>query len=421
MRIVYLHQYFRPPTGVGSIRSFEFAKRLAARGHDVHVVTTNRTGEPFRGWREEALEGFTVHSTHVPYSHAMSIRERLRSFVTYAVRASRQSRKLRADVIFATSTPLTIAIPAVIAQLGRGTPLVFEVRDLWPEVPIAMGALRGRIAKRAAYGLQRLAYARSTHIVALSPDMKRGIAARGVDTNNITVIPNSSDVDFFASPPEVEVRAFRERHSFGDYHIVLYAGTLGRVNDTRYLVKIARASADLGCTHQFVVVGDGVERALVEQAARDSGVLGKNFHLLPPVPKTEIPTMFAAASVTVSTVAPIKALWANSANKFFDSLAAGRPIMINHEGWQADVLRRSGAGIVVDPYDADTAARALDELLTDPSRLAASSDAARSLGIDEYARDIHASQLAGILENSQAVPMRLRLRPNATRRISGRR
>lgn len=400
MRIVYLHQYFRPPTGVGSTRSYEFARRLAARGHDVHVVTTSRVGEQFRGWREEALEGFTVHSTHVPYSHAMSIRDRLRSFLTYAVRASLQARKLRADVIFATSTPLTIAIPAVAAQLGRGTPLVFEVRDLWPEVPIAMGALRGKTARRAAYALQRLAYARSTHIVALSPDMKRGIADRGVDEDDITVIPNSSDVDFFASPTAADVRSFKERHSLGDDHIVLYAGTLGRVNDTRYLVQVARASADLGRTHQFVVVGDGVERTSIERAARDCGVLGKNFHLLPPVPKTEMPIIFAAASVTVSTVAPIEALWANSANKFFDSFAAGRPIMINHEGWQAEVLRRSGAGIVVDPHDAAGAARTLDELLTDATRLAAAGDAARSLGIQEYSRDTHARQLADILEHS---------------------
>jgi glycosyltransferase involved in cell wall biosynthesis len=398
MRIVYLHQYFRPPTGVGSTRSYEFAKRLAARGHDVHVVTTRRTGEPFRGWHEDSLEGFTVHSTYVPYSHTMSIRQRLRSFVAYALRASRMARRLRADVIFATSTPLTIAIPAVTAQLGRGTPIVFEVRDLWPEVPIAMGALTGNITQRAAYGLQRLAYSRSAHIVALSPDMKRGIAQRGVSEDDITVIPNSSDVDFFASPAHREIESFRERLAAGDRQIVLYAGTLGRVNDTRYLVRVAHASANLGHSHQFVVVGDGVERAPVERAAREIGILGKNFHLVSPVSKTEMPAIFASASLTVSTVAPIPELWANSANKFFDSFAAGRPIMINHEGWQADVLRSSGAGIVVDPHDPESAARALDELLTDPVKLTAAGAAARSLGVDRYSRDIHASQLTEILE-----------------------
>ena len=145
MRIIYLHQYFNTPNMSGGTRSYEMARRLVDRGHEVHMVTSSRDGKPSgrhaRGWTETVEAGIQVHWCSVPYSNHMSSRRRLGAFAKFSRLAARKATALRGDVVFATSTPLTIALPAVYAARRRSIPMVFEVRDLWPEMPIAVGAL----------------------------------------------------------------------------------------------------------------------------------------------------------------------------------------------------------------------------------------------------------------------------------------
>src|SRR5690625_3934933 len=142
----------------------------------------------------------------------MDFKSRLRAFGTFAIRAGGKARTIRPHIIFASSTPLTIIVPALVARFLRATPVVFEVRDLWPEVPIAMGVIKRKTAQQLAYVLQRLAYTRSQHIIALSPDMKKGIVAKGVPERNITVIPNSADVERFQGVAEDASAEFRKAY-----------------------------------------------------------------------------------------------------------------------------------------------------------------------------------------------------------------
>ncbi|MBB5749577.1 glycosyltransferase family 4 protein [Micrococcus sp. TA1] len=395
MRIVYLHQYFRKPTDNGSNRTYEMARRLAVRGHDVHVVSSSSTvDEAFT----EQLDGFSVHWLPVPYDNTMGIGERLKSFVEFALRSSVTGRMLRGDVVFATSTPLTIAIPGIASTLLRRSPLVFEVRDLWPAVPIAMGALGAPWMRALAHGLEKIAYTASTHVVALSPDMKDGIVATGVPAEKVTIIPNASDNELFAGREE-EGQAWRARHDWlGDRPMVFYGGTIGKVNDVGYLVRLA---ARLRSTHpevRIVVVGTGNEEQAVRAEALRLGVEGENVFFLPPVPKFEVLAIFAAADVSVSTVDDIPVLAANSANKVFDSFAAGTPVVINHEGWLADLLRASGAGLVLSPQDLDGSAQRLGDYVTDREALRSGGRAARRLAVEQFDRQMLADRLAEVLE-----------------------
>lgn len=399
MKIVYLHQYFNLPSASSSTRSYEMARRLAARGHEVHMVTTARDPRhPFAGWRVEEIDGFHVHRTFVPYSNHQSYRQRLAAFVQFAVRAGTRARQIRGDIVFASSTPLTIALPARWAITGRSTPLVFEVRDLWPEVPIALGVISNPVTKAAAYALQRFAYARAEHIVALSPDMASGVVERNYPSSRVTVIPNSSDLDVFTSGPD-EGREFRDQFDWlGSRPLAVYCGTLGKVNNVSYVVGLAREALRARPDYRFLIMGDGVERDLVRKRAVEAGVLNRNLFMMDPRPKTEIGQVYAAATVTLSTVAPIKELWANSANKVFDSFAAGRPVAINHGGWQAQVLEEHGAGVAMDPHDVGSGLRTLSTLMDDPGRARVAGEAAKRLATDVFARDLHAQQLASVLE-----------------------
>jgi glycosyltransferase involved in cell wall biosynthesis len=156
----------------------------------------------------------------------------------------------------------------------------------------------------------------------------------------------------------------------------------------------------------FVAIGDGKEREQVVVRARDLGVLGLNFEVLDPLPKSVMPAVLAAASVACSLVIDVPAMWDNSANKFFDALAAGVPLMINHEGWQADILRDSCAGLVTPAANPASATAAVNALIRDERRLAAAGAAAARLADRLFDRDRLARQMLRTLEAAVADPSR---------------
>jgi glycosyltransferase involved in cell wall biosynthesis len=136
--------------------------------------------------------------------------------------------------------------------------------------------------------------------------------------------------------------------------------------------------------------------------ARSRGVLNDTLFMRDPIPKSEMPHLLAAADVTTSFCAPIEALWANSANKFFDGLAAGRPVLINHGGWLADLLEESGAGLVVPPGDPGAAAAQLASFLEDSARVELAREAARRLARERFDRDMLAQKMTRLIEDVAA-------------------
>jgi glycosyltransferase involved in cell wall biosynthesis len=400
MRIVYIHQYYCNPAMAGGIRSYEQARRLVARGHTVHVITTDITpGKRSLGWRTTEDDGVIVHWYSVPYSNEMSFARRIRAFAEFMVLATAKAAALGADLVFATSTPLTVAVPGVLAAKLRRVPFVFEVRDLWPEVPIEMGALRNPLARRLAGALAGFAYRNAEEVVALSPGMAAGVRARRPATR-VEVIPNAADLDLFAVDPEA-VRRFRDDHRWlGDRPLIVYTGALGMVNGVDYLIRAARRMREIDPDVQVLIVGHGREWADTERLAAEYGLLDSTVRMWPKVPKSELPVILGAATLSTSFVRPIRALWDNSANKFFDALAAGRPIAVNYGGWQADLLRETGAGLVLDPYDAESAGDLMAVRVRDDVWLKEAREAAHTLAVQRFSRDLLFERFEAVLNRS---------------------
>lgn len=398
MRITYLHQYFNTPDMTGGTRSYEMARRLVTKGHTVNMITSWREEEGRRSWSETKEAGIFVHWLPVHYSNQMGYGERIQAFLKFAWAAALKAASMPADVVFATSTPLTIALPGAYAAWKQKSPLVFEIRDLWPELPIAIGALKNPILKMIAYQLEKFAYRRSERIVALSPGMKDGVLRSGYPEDKIAVIPNSADLDFF-DPNHSDSNAFRNEHpEIGNAPLIVYAGSMGIINGVDYLPHIAAVSRRQSLGLQFAVIGKkGQEEQKVRQTAKELSVLGKNFHIYPSVPKRKMPDILAAADVALSLFVDLKPMWANSANKFFDALASGTPIAINYGGWQAKLLKETGAGIVLPANDAEEAALRLGNFIADKSQLRKAGQAARKLAEDRFSRDQLANQLEQVL------------------------
>jgi glycosyltransferase involved in cell wall biosynthesis len=408
MRILYLHQYFVSPEAAGGTRSYELARRLVAAGHEVTLVTSNAMmpaqyrdiTAPLR----TKMAGIDLVVLPVRYGNAMGYADRMRAFARFAALASIEALRHRSDVVFATSTPLTIALPGLLASFGRRVPMVFEVRDLWPELPIAMGALPSGWMRAAARTLEWLAYHGSAHVVALSPGIAAGVAKTGIAHDRISVIPNACDLEMFGSA-SARAPAFRAEHLpwlKEQERLVLYAGTFGAINDAGWLVEVAAAARTVAPRLQFALVGSGAERDAIEARARERGVLGTNLRVLPPVSKREVPGLLGAATVATSLFKPLPEMEANSANKFFDALAAGRPLAINYGGWHADLLRNSGAGLVLPSSDPGAAARDLATLALDEHAVMRAGAAARALASERFDRDDLAIRLAHVLERAVA-------------------
>lgn len=396
MTIVYLHQYFKTPEVSGGTRSYEMARRFVEAGHRVIMVTSDNRTLKEGNWYQTEEAGIEVHWLPVPYNNKMSYSDRIKAFFRFALKAGKKASSFDADVIFATSTPLTIAIPAIRAKKILNVPMVFEVRDLWPGVPISLGVIKNPILKYVSRKLEKYAYKHSSHIVALSTDMKKGILKNyPIKESSVAVIPNSSDNEMFENVDS----DFRKKNTWlGNRPMVLYAGTLGLVNGLGYLAEVAKEMKSINEEVRFVILGEGREKEQIEDRAKEVGIFNQNFFMLEPVPKKDLPKIYAVTDIATSVVIDNESLWANSANKFFDSLAAGVSIAINHGGWQKDELEQSDAGIVLSPSDYRKAAIDLNNLLTDRNRLEVMGKNAKKLAIEKYDRDKLAKKLLEILE-----------------------
>jgi len=386
MRLIYLHQHFATPEMSGGTYSYEMARRFVAHGHEVHMVTADRSGRG-RGWFETEEAGIHVHWCPIAYSNHMGFKRRIISFMEFAWAAARKAVTLPGDVVYASSSPLTIALPGVHVSRRKSIPMIFEVADLWPELPIAVGALKSPVTIAAARRLERFAYQNSAHIVAFSPTMKEGIVATGYPAEKVTVIPNNCDIEQFRVSEEVG-RAFRRRYAWlGDRPLVVYAGTFGFINGVDYLARLAAVVKKRDADIRFLVIGSGSEEEKVRRAAQELGVLDRNFFMEPPVAKSEIQKALSAADICTSVFIDLKEMWANSASKVFDTLAAGRPLAINHEGWHAETIRETGCGLVLNAHNMESAAGKLVAAVRNKQWLADARAAARRVAEERFERN----------------------------------
>ncbi|MDW3167950.1 glycosyltransferase family 4 protein [Vibrio sp. Y184] len=401
MRIIYLHQYFATPDSNAGTRSYEMAKRFVSKGHEVTFVTSSSfLSSDYKlnnGWNKIEIDGITLHVLHMSYSNNDSFSKRILKFIQFSIRAVFKSVKLKGDVVFATSTPLTIAIPGVLCSKFRKIPMVFEVRDLWPELPIAIGALKNPILIKLAKGLERFAYLNSTRLVGLSPGMCAGIERHGIASDKITLAPNSCDTSLFDVQEGVGLAYKSEKLKFVDNRkLVVYTGTFGPINDVSYIVHLAKAALNMSSNICFVAIGSGMQKNDVINLAKKEGVLDKNLFILDPVPKKEIVELLSAADLSLSLFGPIKEMWHNSANKLFDALASRTPIAINYGGWQKEFIEKTSCGLVLS-HDFLQSAKNIDDFLNDKASYKLAKDACKDLAYNHYSRDIMANRIENTL------------------------
>ncbi len=370
MQILYLHQFFMTRAGGGGTRSYEFARRFVERGHGVRMVTA--------GDGTRTVDGIEVVGVRGAYSDymqatALSNARRMLAFARFALGATIAGlRGPRPDVIYATSPPLTMALPALVAAARWRAPLVFEVRDLWPEAPIQMGALRNRVAQRLARAVERFVYSRSTRLIALSPGIRAALPPGKAE-----LVPNSADLDLF--DPSAHDGPF----------LVSYFGAMGEANDLTAAVEAARLLPDV----RFVLMGDGKRRAALESSAPANVEFTRGT-------KADVARLAAESAACLTLFKDVPVLATNSPNKLFDTFAAGRPAIVNMDGWMRELVERNDAGLYVRAGDERDLAEKVAWLRDNPEEAARMGRNARALAEREFSRDELAAHALAVLEEA---------------------
>lgn len=363
MKILYFHQHFSTPSGAAGIRSYEMARRLIAAGHQVTMVcgsyASGVTGlkQPFaKGKRRGNVDGIDIIEFDLSYGNKDGFMKRAATFMKFALRSIMVAMREPTDLVFATTTPLTAGIPGIFAKWLRRKPFVFEVRDLWPELPRAMGVITNPVILWAMGVLEWTSYHSADRLIGLSPGIVDGIVDRGIDKDRIAMIPNGCDTDLFGPHNKPWIPEGIRPSDF----LAIFTGTHGKANGLDAVLDAAVVLKQRKVTGiKILLVGDGAEKAaLMQRAAEEDLDDIVVFH--DPIAKTQLARLMASADVGLQILANVPAFYyGTSPNKFFDYLAAGIPVVTNYPGWVAELVTEHKCGIAVPPEDAESLAGAL--------------------------------------------------------------
>ena len=353
MKLLYLHQYFSLPSGSTGTRSYEFAKHLVSNGHKVTVLTggykvsnTGLKGNFKKGLRRGYIENnIEVIEIELLLSNNFSLFKRSWFFLRFILKIIPIILKENYDIIFATSTPLTVAIPGLFAKIFRKKPFIFEVRDLWPELPKAMGLINNIIILKILEKLASFTYKKADHLIGLSPGIIEGIKSYDINEDKLTLIPNGCDIDLFKTRPLKSIDGINN-----DNFVAIFAGAHGIANGLEILIPVANELKKRNITNiKFLLIGDGMRKKSLKEEAKklklDDIIIFRD-----PVKKTKLAEIFQNCDIGLQLLANVEEFYyGTSPNKFFDYIAAGLPVLNNYPGWLKDIINKNNCGIVVEP------------------------------------------------------------------------
>lgn len=401
MRILYFHQHFTLPSLGGGTRSYEFSKKLKADGHEVTMVCgeykdLNLPWDASRKLRRGVIDGIDVIQIPVKYSNNLSIFQRSIAFLKFAYTGIRIALSEDYDLLFATSTPLTAGIPGIFAKWFRRKPFqfVFEVRDLWPELPKALG-MKNPFLLWGMSVLEKTTYRKSDACIGLSPGICEGIRRRAPEDHPVKLIPNGSDLNLFQRDPEdlYSIPGVTEEDT-----VAVFTGSHGIANGLDSVLDMAKELQERKADHvKIVLVGDGKMKPHLLERKKEEKI--DHCIFLEPVSKFELNRLMNRADIGLMVLKNVPAFYyGTSPNKFFDYISASLPIVNNYPGWLADLIRENHCGLAVEPDDPVAFADAVLALADDPEGRAEMGRNGRKLAEKEFARDLLADRLVEFLE-----------------------
>lgn len=371
MRILVFTHYFPPEGNAPATRMHALCKQWQAAGNDVTVITcvpNVPNGVVYTGYRNhlyqrDNLDGIRIVRVWTYLAPNKGTLLRIVNYLSYMLAAIIAGVLIgKPDVIVATSPQFFCGWAGVWVSRVRRIPLILEIRDMWPESIVAVGALTNRRLIQLLEWLERRLYATAEHIVTVGEGYRDELCKKGVPAARISLIPNGIDRDvLFPRPPAAAVC---ERWGLRQQFVCAYVGTIGMASGLDVVLRAAARLAKCGRTDiRFLIVGDGAVRAELERDAACRGL--PNIVFTGRQDKASIPALLASAGVCLVHLKKHPLFATVLPSKIFEAAAMAKPVILGVEGYAAELVRRAGAGICIEPENEEQLVDALIQLADD--------------------------------------------------------
>ena len=372
MRILLVHQYFLGKNDAGGSRWNQFSKYWSEKGHEVKVLAgsvhyaTGKKAPEYKGKffvRESEGQNVEVFRCHVSEAYNKNFIGRLWAYFSFAFSTIVVGlfRIGKVDVVICTSPPLTVGMTGWILSKLKRVPMVFEVRDLWPESAIDTGVLTNKLLIKISCWLEKKSYRSSNWINVLTPAFEKTLVEKkNVKADRISMIPNGADLDIF-KPGQLN-NWVREKHELAESFVVTYVGAHGVANHLIQLLEAAKLLKD-HADIKIMLVGDGMQKKMLKEKAIEWEL--ENVVFVDAVSKEKIVDYVAASNVCTAVLKKVETFKTVYPNKVFDYMSAKRPIILGIDGVARELVENAGAGLFVEPENAQEFADAVLKLIPD--------------------------------------------------------
>jgi glycosyltransferase involved in cell wall biosynthesis len=373
MNILIVHQYYLHKDDAGGSRWNQFAKYWSEQGHHITVLSgmvhyaTGKKHPEYKGKflvTEHEGPNITVKRCHVSEAYNRSFAGRAWAYLSFTFSSTIAGLFVhKPDVIICTSPPLTVGITGAILSKLKRIPMVFEVRDLWPESAIDTGVLTNKWIIKLSYWMERVSYRSAKWINVLTPAFEEALIQRkGISKDRISMIPNAADLDLISPGPRENW--VREKYHLQGKFVVTYVGAHGVANALMQLVEAAKLLKKQSSDVQILLVGEGMEKPKLIDAARSEGL--DNITFVESVPKSQINDFLNASDVCTAVLKRCDTFKTVYPNKVFDYMAAAKPIIIGIDGVARKLIEEAGAGVYVESENPKAFVEAINTMKNNP-------------------------------------------------------
>jgi glycosyltransferase involved in cell wall biosynthesis len=372
MRILFLSHYFAPEGNAPATRVHGFCRRWAENGHHVTVITCAPnvpSGIVYTGYKNrlvfrESIDGIHVIRVWTFLAANEGLFRRTANYLSYMLAASIAGLLVsRPDVLVATSPQFFCGLAGALVARFRRVPFVLEIRDLWPESIVAVGALERGLAVRFLGCLEKWLYASSQHIVTVGEGYREGLLSRGVHPQSVSIIHHALDRSSIEDHESDNV--LRKKWDLEGKFVCTYIGTIGIACGLGVVLKAASILCERGRKDiVFMLVGDGAMRKELQQCAGRMNL--KNVIFTGRQEKAAIPAFLAASDACLVHLKKQNLFRTVFPSKILECAAAGLPIILGVEGYAADMIQKARCGICIEPDNAPQLVDAVVRLVEDP-------------------------------------------------------
>jgi glycosyltransferase involved in cell wall biosynthesis len=374
VKILYISQYFPPEMGAPSARASELARHWADAGHEISVLTgfpNHPTGVVPAEWRsrlrrltyQEKIGQVNVYRTWLWPLPNRKAHERMRNYASFCVSAALRGMTIpRPDVIIASSPQLLVGLSGWWLAFTRQVSFVFEVRDLWPESLAAVGVGDERsVLHRALAGIAAFLYRHADRIVVVTPAFKNYLMDRWrVPAAKIDVVENGVETDLFAPAEPAAVANRRKELNAESRFLVCYIGTMGMAHGLETLLDAAARLQSERPNVLVLLIGEGSEKERIQSLAQSRGLT--NVRFLDQQPREKIPSFISASDLCLVLLKKTDVFKTVIPTKMLEFMSCARPVILGVEGQARQILEDAGAGLAIEPENADALAAAILQL-----------------------------------------------------------